>query len=352
MVFGALLAGAFVIVGAAGVEAVLRYREAVATAAALREGVARNAALEARRFVEDIETAVRASSASAAAAAEGLSWDFRMELLDILKASPPVDSVSALDMAGIEIARVSRHRPVDQADLKDLSATVAFQRGRSAIYHGRPFFLDGSEPRMTVAMPIEWYEGEVAGVLVAEVDLRGLSTVMAEAVAGDRGTAFVVTADGDLVAHPDLSLVLRRLRLDRGEAEAAAARLFHGEVRSSLAPVTDLDWTVQVDQPAGAVRAAARSSLLRVVLVAAVALLVLLGLGALAWTRLLRPVAALEAGSQRVLAGRFDQRVREEGGTEFRTIAAAINALADRWQKLDTSSNSRWRSAGGRSPRH
>ena len=174
-VLGALCAGSLVIIGAAGVELVLRYREAVMTAAVSRRGDAHNAALEVRRFIKEIEGALRASSLSAAAATRGLSWEFRLELLDILKASPPVEAVSALDPNGMEIARVSRHWLVDLNDLEDISATVAFQRGRSAIYLGRPYFIDSSEPHMAVAMPIEWYEGEVAGVLVADVDLRGLS---------------------------------------------------------------------------------------------------------------------------------------------------------------------------------
>ena len=63
---------------------------------------------------------------------------------------------------------------------------------------------------MQVAVPIEWFVGEVEGVLVAEVSLRYLWDVISEIRVGQSGYAYVVSHDGDLIAHPDISLVLQR----------------------------------------------------------------------------------------------------------------------------------------------
>jgi hypothetical protein len=48
-----------------------------------------------------------------------------------------------------------------------------------------------------------------AGVSVAEVNLKLIWDVVSQIKVGERGQAYVVDAQGRLIAHPDISLVLR-----------------------------------------------------------------------------------------------------------------------------------------------
>src|SRR5256885_15766135 len=72
-----------------------------------------------------------------------------------------------------------------------------------------------------------------AGVSVAEVNLKLIWEVVTQIKVGERGHAYVVDAQGRLIAHPDISLVLRntdmsklaQVRAARGEAGGAAAEV-------------------------------------------------------------------------------------------------------------------------------
>ena len=62
-----------------------------------------------------------------------------------------------------------------------------------------------------------------AGVSVAEVNLKFIWDVVSQIKVGERGQAYVVDAQGRLIAHPDISLVLRNTDLS-GLAQVQAAR--------------------------------------------------------------------------------------------------------------------------------
>ena len=48
-----------------------------------------------------------------------------------------------------------------------------------------------------------------AGISIAEVNLKLIRDVVSQIKVGERGQAYVVDAEGRLIAHPDISLVLR-----------------------------------------------------------------------------------------------------------------------------------------------
>jgi hypothetical protein len=90
-----------------------------------------------------------------------------------------------------------------------------------------------------------------AGVTVAEVNLKFIWDVVSQIKAGERGKAYVVDAEQRLIAHPDLSLVLRNTTLSpRSAAGSDVARDPEGrEVLSASAAVPPLGWRVFVDLP-------------------------------------------------------------------------------------------------------
>ena len=75
------------------------------------------------------------------------------------------------------------------------------------------YFGPESEPYMRLAVPIEPFPGDVVGVLSAEVRLTYIRDVITQVAVGQAGYAYVVSGEGDLLAHPDLSLVLQKRNL-------------------------------------------------------------------------------------------------------------------------------------------
>jgi hypothetical protein len=139
---------------------------------------------------------------------------------------------------------------------------------------------------MTVALA---RAGRDAGVTVAEVNLKLIWDVITGLKIGQRGYAYVVDRDGRLIAHPDISLVLRNTDLATlpqvGAAHAEApspasgggsgwgrptdqavmiAKGIDGKpVLTAHAAIAPLGWTVFVELPLSEALAPLYSSMLR-----------------------------------------------------------------------------------------
>src|SRR5260370_25112957 len=97
-----------------------------------------------------------------------------------------------------------------------------------------------------------------AGVSIAEVNLKLIWDVVSQIKVGERGHAYVVGAQGRLIAHPDISLVLRNTDMSKllqvQAAQAGTARsgphalqstenIQGQEVLTASAPIAPLGWT-------------------------------------------------------------------------------------------------------------
>ena len=63
---------------------------------------------------------------------------------------------------------------------------------------------------MTIAVPIERYAGRAIGMLQVQVNLKYVWDLVSKLRVGTEGYAYAVARNGDLIAHPDISLVLQR----------------------------------------------------------------------------------------------------------------------------------------------
>jgi adenylate cyclase len=336
-----LVAGALMV--SAALELLLRYRENVDAVVALQQEMAQGAAFKIRQFIGNIEKSMRSSALSAEAVATGrLSGSFRFELLKLLKTTPAVSSAAALDRRGREVAKVSREQLVDEEDLRDQSSSIPFLRAhKGRNYFGRLYFVRDSEPYMQIAVPIEWFVDEVEGVLVAEVSLRYMWDVISEIRVGQSGYAYVVSHDGDLIAHPDISLVLQRRNIgDLPQVKAAIAgapipfeahpNLLGEEVLANHAPIRDLAWSVIVEQPAREAYAPVLASILRTSLFSLIALAMAFLVSLLISRKVVRPLAVLREGAKRIGAGEFGHRIEISSGDEFEEVAGEFNHMAAR----------------------
>src|SRR5476649_1810041 len=104
--------------------------------------------------------------------------------------------------------------------------------------------------------------GRTGGVTVAEINLKLILDVITQIKVGLNGYAYVVDTQGRLIAHPDISLVLRGTDMNR-LAQVAQARapespiereeqtrdLAGRSVLSAHAEIPALKWLVFVELP-------------------------------------------------------------------------------------------------------
>ena len=86
-------------------------------------------------------------------------------------------------------------------------------------YFGPVYFRNESEPYMTISR-----RDDPNGVISAEVNLKLIWDVVTQIRVGTAGYAYVVDDAGQLVAHPDISMVLRKTDLSGVQPRPGGAR--------------------------------------------------------------------------------------------------------------------------------
>ena len=331
------------------IEIYFRYQESREELARLQKEIATGAAFKIEHFVQEIHNVLKGATKSRDIAPKGLTADFRFELEKLLLIAPAVTEAIALNENGVIQVQASRLRTVLPDAKKDLSTAVPFkqaQRGKS--YFGPVYFVRGSEPYMTIAVPIERFAGDVIGVLQAEVNLKYIGDVVSSITIGKAGYAYAVSRSGELIAHPDISLVLQRRNVRElavvkaafeglpgaSAAHAVIAPNINGkEVLSSFALIRDFDWAVIVDRPVEEAYEALYASMLRT------AALALIGLGMALFAsyflarRVIQPVRILREGVERIGTGDLGHRLNLKTGDEIEVLADEFNKMTSQLEE-------------------
>ena len=354
-----LLAGGLVTSGL--FEIYFRYLETREHIALLQQAAAVGAAVKIGQFLQETEGLLTgaARSRDVASASPGLNvrplrqlFDQTMarELERLLLIAPAITEAVALDADGFARARVSRLRSVYPEGKHDFSESTGFQRalgGRATF--GPVHFASDSQPYLTVSVPIEILAGVIIGVLQAEVSLIYLGEqVVSPLMAGDMGQAYVVDRSGQLIAHPEVNLVLQRRNVSAlgqvGEALRSPSvdagtrgnltRSLRGErVFSSYAAVPGVDWIVFIERPADEVFRPLFASIRRTSILLLVGLLMALLASVLVSRRILRPLETLRRGVEQVGTGDLAFRLDIRTGDEMEVLAEEFNRMSARLQE-------------------
>jgi signal transduction histidine kinase len=325
------------------IEIYFRYQENQEQLALLQKEIATGAAFKIEHFVQEIHNTLKGATRSREIAPKGLTPEFRFELEKLLLIAPAVTEAIALDDKGVIQVQASRLRTVLPDTKRDLATAASFQQAKQGkSYFGRVYFVRGSEPYMTIAVPIERFAGDVIGVLQAEVNLKYIGDVVSAIRVGKAGYAYAASRSGELIAHPDISLVLQRRNVAQLEQIKAAfndrsaasrtnvivARNLQGKkVFSSFALISMLDWAVIIDRPMEEVFEAVYPSMLRT------SALFLIGLGMALFAsyflarRVVGPVRILREGVERIGTGDLGYRFQLKTGDEMEILADEFNRM-------------------------
>jgi signal transduction histidine kinase/CheY-like chemotaxis protein len=336
--FTALVATALLASGLVGLY--FAYSDARALVDELQREKVRSATLRIDQFLRTIESQLRASLLSVELGAISSVDDRHVEVLRLLQQAPAVVDVAWLEASGRQLVKVSR---VTRDEIRPGPAWAAHPAvpvaGRGELYTSPVYFRHESEPYMTLAVG-----APTAGVIVADVNLKLVWTIIAAIELGPAGAAYVVDAGGRLIAHPDISLVLRKTDLSslphvRAALGGAGSDVSIGRVSAdgtaravltAAAAIPAPGWHVFVEQPLAEVFRPLYASAVRtgVLLVAGVAVAVAAALGLA--RRMTAPIEALQERATRLGEGRWHGRVDVASGDELQALAGAFDRMADR----------------------
>ena len=318
------------------------YDEQKALLVRIQRGEAQSAASRINQFVKEIEGHMAWATLLPWSASMSETW--RFDAMRLLRQVPAVTELAQLDAGGRELFRVSRHAMDVIASKADYSRDPVFvQAIANHVFYGPVYFVDGSEPYMTLAIAGTRPD---YGVIVGKVNLKFIWEVVSRIRVGKDGYAYVVDANGRLIAHPDISLVLRntdmsgipQIRAARAPQAAAeqslvAVDLQGKPVLSAHATVIPLNWRVFVDLPVGEAYAPLYNSIMRsaVLLLAALALAFFAGL--FLARQMVVPIRALHNGAVRIGRGDLGHRISIQTSDELEALGDEFNKMAARLQE-------------------
>ena len=325
-------------------EAFFYYREHKASLIRIQHEQAVAAAAEISRFIKEIESQLGWTTQLPWSA--GSIEQRRFDALRLLRQVPAITELAQVDSAGKERLRLSRLAMDMIGSGLDLSKEPKFTEAVAhKVYYGPVHFHRESEPYMTLAVAGTRND---TGVSIAEVNLKLIWDVVSQIKVGGHGGAYVVDAQGRLIAHPDISLVLSKTDMSKlaqvqaaqaGQAGGAAdelqvARNVQGqEVLTASAPILPLGWTMFVELPVEEAYAPLSTALQRLALVLLAASVFAVLAGILLARRMVGPIQALRAGAARFGAGDLGQRISIKTGDELESLADQFNEMGARLQE-------------------
>jgi signal transduction histidine kinase/CheY-like chemotaxis protein len=179
------------------------------------------------------------------------------------------------------------------------------------------------------------------------VNLKFIWDVVSQIQVGIRGRAYVVDPAGRLIAHPDISMVLRNTDMSRlaqvqaALAEGSAAPAEQPPVTDDIegrpvlsvhAPVGTLGWLVFVELPVDEAYAPLYASIERSAALLAAALVLAALAGLYLARRMMIPIRALHDGAARIERGDLDKRISIKTGDELEALGEQFNRMAAQLQ--------------------
>ena len=357
------------------------YREHKAALIRIQHEQAEAAAAKISQFIKEIESQLGWTTQLPWSAAS--LENRRFDALRLLRQVPAITELAQIDSTGHERLRVSR-LAMDVVDSGlDLSKDPKFTEAVAhKVYYGPVYFRRESEPYMTLALAGTRKD---AGVSIAEVNLKLIWDVVSQIKVGEHGHAYVVGSQGRLIAHPDISLVLRNTDMSKlvqvkaaldeqaalaEQAEQAAQRRRRAaqsasgrarrrrrrhrhrgtwnpnmdslqgalniqgqEVLTAYAPIMPLRWIMFVELPEQEAYASLYAALQRLAIVLLAASIFAVLAGIFLARRMVGPIQALRAGAERIGGGDFAQRISIKTGDELEGLANQFNDMGARLQE-------------------
>ncbi|MBS0642787.1 MAG: HAMP domain-containing protein [Proteobacteria bacterium] len=317
----------------------LTYHQATRSMVQVQHEKAQAAADRVDEYITDIERQIGWTTRAdwARVSPEQRRYDF----VRLMRQVPAITEIAYIDATGHEQLRLSRLAADSIGTGTDVSSEPRFREAvANGIWFSPVTFRHGSEPYMTIAVA---HAGR-SGVTVAEVNLKLIWDVLTGLKVGAGGYAFVTDAKGRLIAHPDMSMVLRDTNLSHlpqvGDVLAGKSGLIdtgtgmEGDmVLSAHAVVSRTGWNVFVERPVEEALAPVYASLVQSVLSLGGGLVLAAILGMFVARRMVRPIHALQAGADRLGEGNLAQRISVRTGDEIETLAERFNTMAGRIQE-------------------
>ena len=242
------------------------------------------------------------------------------------------EELTLLDNQGQEQIRLSRHSVIiTMADRSQAAEFVTPQTTGQTYYGPVRFDKTTGEPLMAISLPLfDMRSGQLAGVLVSEVRIKKVWALIAEVQVDPGQSIYIIDAQGQVVAHPNPSEVLRGANLRVRDAAGGIQPGLNGS-RVVLAvekvSVGDQEFNVVAEQTVSEALALGINTVRITAVLLVVMLMISATLGILIVRQIVQPIQAMAAVAQAISAGDLHRQVEATGQDELGRLAVAFNHM-------------------------
>jgi methyl-accepting chemotaxis protein len=335
---------------ASGLQIYFNMRTQQDLVASQQQFIAQDAAKTVASFIQEkfsvLEAAVMLGSPVS------VSRNEQKRVLDnLLGLQPALRQLVLLNSREQELVKVSRLSRAASGQLTDRAGSDLFAQIKQGEWYISPVYVDEvtSEPQVIMAVPARDALGDFQGTLIAEVNLKFMWDLVDRLEIGEKGLAYVVDRQGNLVAFGDTARVLRGENVGHlkevsefikssapvDENGAGISPGINGTTSvGTYVPLGTPDWAVVTELPVQeAYRQVIQGAAISVgVMLVAV---VVAGLsGVYLARRLARPLLELTETATRIAGGEMELQAAVAGPTEVTSLAGAFNSMTARLRQM------------------
>ena len=231
---------------------------------------------------------------------------------------------------------------ITSSDFEEHTTNYVYEEFFTEAMQGKDYFSpvkfsQTKEPYVISSHPIKRFD-KIVGVLAGEINLTNIWDLVDKIMVGENGSAFVISADGQLIAHPDKKKVLQRSEVIDLELLSAVkdtvenSQIFISqegeETLGTFSYLPDFKWIVVIQQPVEEAYEVADRMLFQVFAFVGLVIIIAIMLAYLLEKRITQPINKLVEGVKRYGEGDLEFRITIEKYEEIAVLAEEFNSMA------------------------
>ena len=272
----------------------------------------------------------------------------------LLGLEPAFRQLVLLNAQEEELLRVSRLSKLLSVQLMEYNKSELFPKVSQKETHISSIYIDKitSEPMVIMTVPVTDVFGDFKGILMAEVNLKFMWDLVDSIKIGNKGLAYVVDKQGNLIASGDISRVLRGENLAylnevnefvkgdiliHKESAEVVKGIQGNQVVANHAHLGAPDWAVVVELPVLEAYETVITTLIVSGLIILLSFTLAIIFGIFLSRRIAKPIIDLRDAAKKISKGDLGTRIKVESKNEIGELAVSFNQMVEDLQKTTVS---------------
>ncbi len=279
------------------------------------------------------------------------------QIISDVKDLKDLEDLSFLNLDGKETARFTRTYPggVPETELRDQSwnpkflSVKEFLTAKEGKDYVGPVYFTLKGPMMTAASYVRNKNNVVVAFTAGEINLTSLKKTIEEAKIGTKGYLYLVDQDGFVIGGgPDgnfpkynvkgtgfIGDILAGKDFLTAEGQRRYENFFGEKVVAAGKFLPEYGWALIAEWPVSEADASVNDILYKNILVSLAVVVAVILASILLATFIVRPIRALEEGTEKVAQGKFDEGINIKTGDELEELGDAFNKMMAGLKRLE-----------------